>query len=239
MAVSKRGVLGLALASPGWVFALLILIGLGIAVPAEVMFERAWRLQMGGATVEGTVDRLWTSTRSCGKDNMDTCTDYNVDFGFDPGTWRQTEISVTQGFFEALKEGGPIPVRYVRDDPTIIEVESGWTFFEGILFLYVALTFLIGGGFGLGWRRRLAHRLVTLRETGERRQAMVTAQERTNFRVTGTPLYRLRWRDEAGVTGQSQAWPQARLPALGSAVTIYADPAGNLPPVWEGDCGAR
>ncbi len=236
---AKRGVLGLTLVAPGWIFVLLVLIGLGVAIPGEVMFERAWRLQMGGATVQGQVNRLWTSTHSCGKDSMDTCTSYNVDFSFDSGTWRQTQTTVTPFLYGELTEGGPITVRYVKDDPTIFEVEFGWTFFQGLIFMFFALTLLIGASLGLRWRWGLARRMVTLRETGTRRQATVTGLAQTNTTVNGRRLYRLQWRDEAGVSGQSQGWPQAKLPGVGTMATIYADPQGSLPPVWEGDCGAR
>lgn len=205
MASTERGVLALTLALPGWVFALFVIIGLGIAVPAEVMFERAWRLQMGGASVEGQVSRLWITTHTCGKGNLDICTDYNVAFAFDSGTWRQTQTKVSQGFYGGLTEGGPIAVRYVRDDPTIIEVEYGWTFFSGTLLLIFALAFLIGGGLGLRWRWLLAQRLVTLRQTGETRQATVVAQMQTTSASPATSY--------TGCTGAAQLVIRAKAKA--------------------------
>jgi hypothetical protein len=57
--------------------------------------------------------------------------------------------------------------------------------------------------------------------------------------VLGRRQWQATWVDDAGVTGKSRPQPQYRLPAPQAAITVYADPDGTLPPVWEGDSGSR
>ena len=239
MAGSKRGLWALTFTASGWAFAVFLAIGIAIAVPALVLFEQAARLQFGGVTVQGQVTRLWQATESCGKDNLESCTSYNVAYGFDAGGWRTTQTSVGSDLYASLKESGPIAVRYVRDDPTINEVDFGWTFFGGLMLLLFAMAFGGFGGVMLLGRVRQAHRLLTLRATGEERQATVTAREATRWSVNRKPQVILRWRDVTGVVGASVAQPPEGLPEVGAGITIYADPDGKLASVWLGDSGAR
>ena len=61
----------------------------------------------------------------------------------------------------------------------------------------------------------------------------------TNLAVNYQQMWRFIWKDDAGAPGQSFAcWP-VNLPAIGTRITVYADPDGNIPSVWEGDCGTR
>ncbi len=239
MAAGKRGVMSLTFATPGWIYAILIVVGIGIAIPAEVMFEEAWRLQMGGATVIGQVSRLWLDTHSCGHDNMQTCTSYNVAYGFDSGVWRQTQVEVSREFYSALRESGPIAVRYVVSDPTINEVEFGWTLFGAVVFLAFAAAFALVGGLFLRRRWQEVGRMVHLRETGVQRQAEVTGSDRTGWVINGQTQYAITWLDEAGILGKSLGRRLQTLPATGSQITIYADPDGKLPSVWARDSGLR
>lgn len=239
MATSKRGIWALTLAKPGWIYTLFLAVGLAVAIPALVLFERAAQLQFGGTEVQGQVTRLWQAEETCGRNNLDTCTAYTVAYGFDAGGWRTTQTSVSQDLYATLQEGGPIAVRYVTADPTINEVDFGWTFFGGVMLLLFAIGFGGFGGIAL-WRRwRNAHRLVTLRETGAVRQAIVTAREATRWRVNRRPQFILRWRDAMGAEGASLAQPVDALPEVGASITVYADSAGKLAPVWAGDSGAR
>ncbi|MBI1172173.1 hypothetical protein GC209_12290 [bacterium] len=239
MTTPRRSALSLTLTGTGWFHALFLTIGLAVAAPAEVMFERAWRLQMGGAEVSGQVLRLWQGTQSCGRSNLDICTTWNVAYGFDAGGWRTTQTSVSQDLYDTLREGGPIAVRYVLADPTINEVDFGWTFFGGMLLFLFALAFGVTGFWGLRVRARRAAQMVLLRDTGTPRRAEVTGLEATRTRVNGRALCHLVWRDETGAMGKSAPRRSDRLPPPGAEITVYADPAGRLPAVWKGDCGSR
>ncbi len=240
MRYPKRGRFGLTMSVAGWIFAAMVVVGIGLAVPAVSELRKGWRLEEAGAEVNGRVTALVRGTRSCGKDNMQTCDDYTVGFAYAAaGGVRQGTASVTAGFYGGLRQGGPVGVRYVVDDPAITEVDFGTTLIGAVALWLIALGFAVPGGIGLWFRARLAARLIRLRDEGTMRSAVVTAVERSNTRVNGIQLWVMRWRDDAGVVGKSRMQRQVYLPSLGAAITVYADPEGKLDAVWEGDSGTR
>lgn len=96
----------------------------------------------------------------------------------------------------------------------------------------------VGGGF-VYFALRNAGRAIGVRDDGEKRSAKVSAHGRTSYRVNEVTQLRLEWRDESGETGHSlHHAPDTLTPyPVGSDITIYADPEGRLPSVWEGDVG--
>ena len=223
-----------------WAFCLFVVIGLATGAPALYLLWQGWLLETQGVSVQGQVKSVWQSSDSCGKDNMDTCTQSHVRYTYDAGgPLREATTTVGSGFYATLQTNGPIPVTYLRSDPAVNEVESGWTLFGGVLLLLFALAFAGAGGGAMWIRIRQVLLAEGQRDTGVSRQATVTDLQPTRFAVNGKNLWRITWRDETGAAGQSRAQAVGELPEIGAAVTVYADPAGKRPAVWEGDSGTR
>lgn len=175
------------------------------------------------------------------------CISYGIEYSLAAGTvfWGQT--SLTTGRWASLHIGSPIQAWYVSGDPDRNELSHGSAFWVALyaVLLGLALVGLGAGGFLVVMIR--VGRMIAVRETGERREAKVTWMEegfRSNFLVESWTVH---WRDDAGQTGASLplmgCFRSVRpLPAgftITITTTIYADASGKLPPVWEGDCGAR
>lgn len=154
-------------------------------------------------------------------------------------------LEVYRAAFDAAHVGDAVPLRVapgahgkaVEDSRATWALVPDFLFEAGILALF---------GTALGIRAlRIARRMASLRDTGERRSARVTAVERVCW-LRRSSNWRMTWQDEAGQSGRTkldgQDWwrgPGPGFPPVGATITIYADPTGRLPAVWEGDCGAR
>jgi len=240
MSYPKRSWFSLSFGVVGWIFTGFLVVGLILAVPAYLNLRKGWNLAAHGVAVTGHVTTLATSTHSCGKDDMDSCTDYNVGYAFEAdGVMRNAKASVAESFYSQLNEGAVLPVRYAAEDPAVSEIEIGTTMIAAVVLGLLALVFAGLGGIGLAFRMRKAGRIVRVRDDGTMRTALVTGQERTNVRINDRQQFVLVWKDSAGAEGRSRYRRQEDLPPVGEAITVYADPDGLLPPVWEGDSGTR
>lgn len=240
MSYPRRGVVWLVLGKAGWLFILPLLVGLALAVPAVRGLEDGWALSFHGAEVMGQVTDKSFSTRSCGKNNRDTCTDYNLVFEFEAsGVMTPGTVKVSEGMYRGLTVTGPIRVRYLKTDPHLTEVEMGSTLSGGVGLALITLAFAGLGLWGLGTGARKATRMIWLRETGLPQQVTVLAQVDAKTRINGKAMWRITWADAAGLASKSRLYRQSDLPTEGSQITVYADSAGKLPSVWEGDCGTR
>ena len=240
MVYPKRSRASLIFGDAGWVFGLFLLGGAATGVPALFMLGHAAQLYSQGVPVQGKVDQLWQTQESCGKDNLDSCNRYHVHYSFDAGgPLHEDTASVGAEFYASLQAGGAIAVRYVRGNPDINEVEGGWSAFGGVLLLLFSLVFTAVAAVAIWTRVRTVLRGERLRDTGLARQATVTGQARTNITVNNRQLWRITWRDDSGAEGQSRGRALPDLPATGTVITIYADPAAAVPAVWDGDFGTR
>lgn len=240
MAYPRRGVAGLVLTRAGWLFGLAALVGLVLAIPAVRNLQEGWALAMRGVEVKGQVRDMQITTRSCGKNQMDTCTDYNLAFDFEAsGVMTHGTAKVGQSTYNGLTLMAPIRVRYLPDDPALTEVEEGTTLVSGVALVALVLAFLGLGLWGLLSRLRNARRMIWLRDEGGMQRARVLAQIDTKTRINGVAMWRITWADASGVASRSRLTRLADLPEVGAEITIYTDPAGRLPSVWEGDCGTR
>lgn len=168
---------------------------------------------------------------------------YTVQFRFDlpgGGTVETSERFVSPGFWRAAEVGARMPVRYVRPWPALAEVEPGatWAYLRPFLILVACLAVpgvLVGWGF---WAR--ARGMRAMRLTGAKRSAVVTMHNQQpaglrNWRGHLVFFYKASWSDEAGGFGATLPHWQQDLPAVGAHITVYADPEGRRPAVWEGD----
>ena len=96
----------------------------------------------------------------------------------------------------------------------------------------------VGGGIALVHGRNV-RRAVRTRDTGEKRSAVIQGTQVSNFTINDVQLVRLTWLDEKGCAGKSKLHNPEELTLFptGRKITIYADPAGRNPSVWEGNVG--
>ncbi len=250
MTYPKRGVLAQMWGVPGLVFGIFFAVGLIVVVVAGFILQSGRDFAANGVDVAGRVEKLWESTETCRDNNNHDyiCQAFNVGFGFAAaGKTAHGSQAVGYDIYAGLTEGSPVKVRYRDGDPTSYAVSFDGTppaamgdmGFVAALVGGIGSLFLVLGGVGLLVLYRIARRQVGLRDWGVMRGAVVLAQVPSNVTVNDQPLWCIRWKDDSGVIGQSRGRSQDDLPDAGERITIYADPDGKLPPVWEGDSGTR
>ena len=251
MAYEKRSALREVFGVLGLVFGIFVLVGGVFAAVGWLSWRSAQDFADNGVDAMATVEKRWESTRDCRDNNSDvtrTCTDFNVGYAYEVAgkTWHD---SATTGYetYANLAEGSRIKVRYLPDVPgdsvTSFQADnvdaSGGLGVLALVFGALGAAFLAIGGGGLAWVVRAALRRIRVRDGGTARGAVVQAREETNVRVNNRPMWRIRWTDDTGALGQSRGRPEGDLPQVGARITVYADPEGRLPSVWEGDSGTR
>jgi Protein of unknown function (DUF3592) len=235
----------------GIILGLFLLIGLIFAVVGYFLYRSGQDFEAHGVDVMGRVESRWESTRDCTSNNSTqrrTCTDYNVEYSFEVGGTTQRGRGKTDfDTYAGLGEGDPIKVRYLANDPTSsatsfdperVDASGGRTLMGMIFGGLGGLLAVVGGG-GLFWLRRAGLQRAALRDTGIARSAVVQSLDETNMRVNRRMLWRMRWKDDAGATGESRARRREDLPEPGERIMVYVDPTGRLPAVWDGDVSAR
>jgi hypothetical protein len=201
-----------------------------------------------GVYVMGRVDACWGQGPDCIGGVVATCEDCTAAFAYEAGGQTYHGIGKTDGTtYDILVDGARVMVRYLPRDPA-----RGFTSFSpdaadreggnamGAMFFGIAGLGCLLGFNGMLWAPyRQARRMVWLRDHGSVRGATVLSQEVTPVDAEGPLEWRIRWKDEAGQWGQSE-WRQVDdLPFVGAGIVVYADPAGELAAVWEGDSGTR
>lgn len=240
MGYPQRGVLSLVLMPEGWIFALVTLIGLAVAIPAAIRLQEGWALSMRGVTVTGWVRDKQITERSGSKFHPGRRADYHLTFDFPvAGGMAQGQALVASGTYRGLALNGPVRVRYLPADPAVNEVEEGRILSDGIGLGLVALVCFGPGTWWLRRRLRLARQSLRLRAEGMAQQVKVMTKATTGSKIGSVLMWRISWADASGLTSRSWLAKEADLPEVGTPITIYADPAGRIPSVWEGDCGTR
>lgn len=224
----------------GWIAMIPLLIALVTGSITLYEGQKAQRLADDGGMTQATVLNLRRSfyTDSDG----DQRTRYHMEFSFTAdGRTYQMEDTVGRGLYSRMNVGDKTDVHYWRPDPTVNEIEPGTTTMTIWVTKIASALTLAGGLFWIirSWTR--ASRAVRVRDRGARRRATVTHHINTNVRINKVPQYRLAWRDEDGATGKSWYVSRSRLDDWpeGAELTVYADPTGKFPSVWERDVGAR
>lgn len=251
MAYPKRSVTAMFFSGIGWLCAGLVAAGAVALIVAGVLGQRAARLDAEGITVIGRVTALDILQEACsdnsvGKETAQErrlreqriCPRYLMKYRFvtPEGVEIAGQASVGQRFHARQQVEGPITLRYLPGQPDAPEVVQGSTARGMWIALGIgAALWLIALPLSLrhlgGIRGRLA-----LRERGRMRQVRVAGLQPTGVKVNNLPLYRLVWNDPRGT---SDARRQNRLPQVGQDITVFEDPDGKLPSVWEGDVGSR
>ena len=227
-----------ALRNGGWFgFALFLgsLIWLTHAVPE---LDVAWKLETKGVMTQGRVDRVWREIPP-----PKGRAGFMFDYSFVANGAYGGRASTSESEWISLHVGGPIAVWYLPDDPDSHTPYPRMAFWSGLFAVFGGLFLVSLGAFavlGILWR---FGQMIFLSKRGLRRTATVTGIRkswRSNFLLQ---FWTVIWLDEtgrAGASNQQIVWFHAvEPPAVGATITVYADPSGRLPTVWEGDCGAR
>lgn len=235
-----RSAFALFLRLHGWIAAISLVFAILFGILTLSLGQKAERLESDGAIATATVlDKRIEERRD---DDGDIKRSYWMDVRFPAGDGTVTESSrVSRGFYGETAIGDAIPVTYWRPDPTVFELEPGSTRSK-ILIPKIISALALAGSLFWGWHTaQKAQGAAYLYARGERRRAQVIEHAETNYKVNKRPRYRLVWRDETGLVGRS--WPMGETALAnhpkGADLTIYADPAGKLPSVWEGDVAKR
>lgn len=236
--MTPKSRLHLFLRFTGWIVIFPLLIGVVTLLIAMFEGRKADRLAEGGLVARATItDKDISVTYDSDGDRQTT---YYLYFRFDhEGRTIEDRDSVSRGFFDQATVGQTLPLRYWWQDPGVNEIEPGSTATTILVTKIMSVVALVAAGFWGERCWRKAARAIRVRERGVRRLAKVTGHIKTGVRVNKVPRWRLAWRDEAGSEGQSFWLPEPRLGQfpIGTELTVYADPSGRLPAVWEHDVG--
>jgi predicted membrane-bound mannosyltransferase len=231
MAYEKRSVAGYMWRQQAWVFALLILAGFGLGAVKVAAHQLAAQFSAEGVEVIGAVSNMQNYT----SEKRET---FRIAYSFatpaDP--YNNGIQSVSEAFYDAQTDGGPIPVIYLPTDPTVNVVELSKLSNGFWITMAAAVSLIVAGAIGAYFAASRAYACVQLRKSGKVATATVTKHAIEGKKKQKA---RLEWRDAAGETGQSYPMLLADLPEIGSSITLFIDPDDRQKSVWEGEIGSR
>lgn len=236
MSYQKRSLASMVWRQQGWAFALLVIAGLGLGAIKISDYQTASQFAEDGVGVVGEVTHMTDYSSRTGSSGSSKTFRVSYTFATPSDPYNNGIQDVSERFYEAQTDGGPIAVWYLPSDPTsnavdLDKLSSGF----GLTLAIAAGVFLIGM-IGLNFSVTRARACIKLRETGDTLAATVTDHvAEGKKKIKG----HFQWRDADGREGRSLTAQLADLPAVGSSVTLFGDPAQRLKPVWEGDIGSR
>lgn len=149
------GRIGRFWAARGWAPVVLAVAGVAMGAAGLAYGADAARLERSGRKVEGAVvQKLAERTRDA---DGDPVTRYSVVYRFDPGTGEEVQgrKGVDAAVYEALDEGGPVAVTYLREDPSVSEIVPGETARTAFWLKLVGAVLALAGAV---WARRIWRR---------------------------------------------------------------------------------
>lgn len=217
------------------------------AVPAFVIVA-AITAQSGYVAARLAIEGVATEARIQAKIYEDRDGDSRTDeeeriklrFSFDADGVPITDTTqISEDFANSVRRLEHVPLRYAAGNPMVNEIEPGAhasEFRKGLIWL-AGLLLIAGPVLRRQWRRSKA--MIRVRDRGETRSAVITSHQPTGLIVNDRSSYRLHWRDERGVSGRTTLVNHRALRhfPVGSEITIYVDPTGTDPPVWQAEVG--
>lgn len=248
MAHARKGALRMVGVGASVAGAVLLAAAVASFVGSMTFLLAALEFRSDGVYVMGRVDACWGQGSDCVGGVVATCDDCAAAYAYQVGGQIYHGIRKTERTtYDILEDGARIMVRYLPREPAnsftsfspdAADREGGNDVFAVFLGIQ-GLACLLGFN-GMLWKPyRQARQVVWLRDLGRVRGATVLSHEVTPDGEEGPLEWRMRWKDEAGQWGQSDWRPVDDLPSVGAAIVVYADPAGQMPAVWEGDSGTR
>jgi len=224
----------------GWLTFFALPFAIVFTLIAMVEGRKYERLDSDGAVAEAVITDKDYEVRI--DSDGDRTTTYYLEFDFTAqGQSYQIRDSVGRSFWNGLQPGETTPVRYWRPDPEVNEIEPGAT--RKSIWITKILAVIVLSLAGVWAERcwRKAARARKVRDHGKRHRVTVTDHFQTSVKVNNRPRWRLEWQDPSGRVGRSYMYRKEVLNTypVGSEITIFVDPRGRLPSVWEGDVGPR
>ena len=168
----------------------------------------------------------------------DTDRSYYVTFRFKTALGgRDVERDADSSYFNEVTVGDKVPVRYLLDDPDVVEYDVGQYRRGGVFVRWLGLFIGLGGLYTL-WRfGSQTNAAILARRDGEKRFADVIGITELNVEINGRRQGRLMWREPDGQTGESLMHSVTKLSNLyksGDKIVVFrlGDDA-----FWEGDVG--
>lgn len=231
-------VLRLFLRMGGWGVILLGIVVLVLSVMSASRLSIAKQFEDEGRSTKAEVTDKQVRQKRASDGSI--LTTYHVEFRFETfdGKELTLERPMEKPAFDGLGLGSPLPVRYLADTPSRVELDIGLYRRGGATLQRLAL---ISGAIWLGilwiiggW----AVSAVQAREQGALEEVEVVKVQRTTWRMNRQRLFRLVWRNAEGEEGQSMLnWRRtvARF-RPGDKVEAYR---GARHMWWVGDVGER
>ena len=189
---------------------------------------RAQQFETHGLLAEAEVLRKERRETRDSDDNLKVS--YHVTYRFDPleGAAVQRRTEVGARFYNSVREGGTFTVRYLPDRPRTHEMSVGATREESAQMAGLGLLAIVGAaGLGLFYGGRAVPLMRALARGPTRRAEVIGHVEKPRRRKnTGGRYGRIRWRDEAGVEGESGWVPMLDVAShpVGCRITVIVDP---------------
>jgi len=206
-----------------WIPAIPLVIGLVFAVLGGVLLRSERTMARQGVDTVAVVTSRDIRTRTDRDGNRTTT--YLLGYRFQPTSDQtvQGQSSVSSGYYNRVRVGDEVAVRFLPDAPATSQLEPGGVVLP-LVFVNIGLVTLLIG-LGLGWVM-VRNKLSVLRAAryGELREAEVVAHQPTNTQINGRTQYRFEWIDAARQPGQSTMMDYNDLPATGTVVRVYIDP---------------
>ena len=208
-----------------WVF-FPLLFAVSFGAVGLYMLQQARLQDRYGVEGIAVVEEKYTRTGR-DSDGRTTVTHY-LSYSFRPegGSPIQDSESVQRSFYNQVRVGDEIPIRYVPHRPEVNEIEPGVNKLIGWVFGGFGFLAAVASA-GLAWwiwtRKRSVLRAA---RHGEVRQARVTGVRRTNVQKNNHQMHVLQWVDAAGQPGESRMYRMERLMdhPVGSVIVVYVDP---------------
>lgn len=190
--------------------------------------RQAHLLETEGVTGEATVVRKERRV-SRDSDGNETVRLY-VSYRFTPaaGATISKRLRVGSRFYNSVREGQRIPVRYVPDRPSVHEIDIGGTRRDAENMLMMGGAALAGAGGLAVWIAKSWMPLFRAIFRGSERPARVVGhiQKPSRRKETGGRYGKIVWRDETGVEGTSGYVPMLDVVShpVGSRIMLIVDP---------------
>lgn len=221
-----------------------LVLALVLGLMWSITNEELLLLETDGVDTTATVISTYEqSHRSGSSGNRTTTTIYFVQAEFvgPDDRARMQSARVSEAFQQGVAEGDEIPVRYVSQDPAILEVDPDYRSSQAhwaVLLALVMLAWLIGMLWHYWRESAKSYRAVN---HGEMREARVTghvSDANPQVKDTRKPAkrrYMLKWddaRDSFGMGGSLREDELAKYPK-GTVIVTYTDPVSGET-FWEG-----
>ncbi|WGW03044.1 DUF3592 domain-containing protein [Tropicibacter oceani] len=191
----------------------------------------------GRQTTARIMDKYYTE--STDSDGDREVTHYLVlDYMTNSGAQMEISRSVSLSVYNRARVHDTMPIWYLDSEPDRTELTQGANRSAATVTQIIALVFgtLMLGGLWYSGSRAIA--AVRARRFGAEETAEVTEIAATSVTINNRRMYRLKWREASGRTGQSLMYRASALAGFGpgSQITVYQ---GIKRAWWQGDTGPR